>query len=65
MQTHQTLAQLHAYTGDLEASISEWTKAYQIAQSDVPEAHLFLEEALGVTYLHLAGAEERDISKFG
>ena len=57
MQTHQALAQLHAYTGDLEASISEWTKAYQIAQSDVPEADLFLEEALGVTYLHLAGAE--------
>src|SRR5579863_7006078 len=41
MQTHQALAQLHAYMGDLEASISEWTKAYQIAQADVPEAHLF------------------------
>jgi hypothetical protein len=57
MQTHQTLAQLHAYTGDLEASISEWTKAYQIAKSDVPNAIPYLEEALGVTYLHLAGVE--------
>lgn len=57
MQTHQELAQLHAYTGDLEASINEWTKAYQIAKSDVPNAVPYLEEALGVTYLHLAGIE--------
>jgi hypothetical protein len=48
---------LHAYTGDLEASINEWTKANQIAQSDFPNAVPFLEEALGVTYLHLAGIE--------
>jgi len=54
---HQALAQLHAFTGDLEASIKEWTKAYEIAQSDLPTAAPFLEEALGASYLHLAGME--------
>jgi tetratricopeptide (TPR) repeat protein len=54
---HQALAQLHAFTGDLNVSIKEWTKAYQIAQSDLPAAAPFLEEALGASYLHLAGIE--------
>jgi len=57
MQAHQALAQLHAYTGDLEASISEWTKAKQIAQSNFPNAVPFLDEALGATYQQLAGIE--------
>jgi len=54
---YQALAQLHAYTGDLEASIKEWTKAYEIAQSSLPGAAPFLEEALGASYLQLAGIE--------
>jgi tetratricopeptide (TPR) repeat protein len=54
---HQALAQLHAFSGDLDASIKEWTQAYEIAQSDLPTAAPFLEEALGASYLHLAGME--------
>src|ERR1039457_565838 len=57
MHTHQALAQLHAYTGDMETSIKEWLKAYQIAQSDVPDGVPFIEQALGVSYLHLAWME--------
>jgi tetratricopeptide (TPR) repeat protein len=57
IQAHQALAQLHAYVGELEASIKEWKKAYEIAQSDLPNAVPFLEEALGASYLHLAGME--------
>ena len=57
IQAHQALAQLHAYVGEMETSIKEWTKAYEIAKSDLPNAVPFLEEALGVSYLHLAGME--------
>jgi tetratricopeptide (TPR) repeat protein len=54
---HQALAQLFAFSGELEPSIKEWMKAYQIAQSDLPGAAPFVEEALGASYLHLAGIE--------
>lgn len=54
---HETLAELHAFPGDIDKSIAEWKKAYLIAQSDVPNAIPFLKEALGVSYLHLAGME--------
>jgi tetratricopeptide (TPR) repeat protein len=57
MHAHQALAQLHAYTGDLDASVAEWTKALKIAQKDLPNAVPYIEEALGATYLQLAGIE--------
>jgi len=57
MQGHEALAQFHAYSGDLDQSIVEWEKAYKIALSDVPVAIPYLEEALGVTNLQLAGIE--------
>jgi hypothetical protein len=51
------LAQLHAFTGDLDKSIDAWTRAYTIAQSNVPGAIPYLQEALGVLYLHLSEEE--------
>ncbi|MDT7815355.1 MAG: hypothetical protein QOJ42_5271, partial [Acidobacteriaceae bacterium] len=38
LRGHVALAQLHAFVGDMEKSIQEWTSAYQIAQSSVPGA---------------------------
>ncbi len=54
---HAALAQLYAYTGEMDKSIAEWNKAYQIAQSSVPGSLPYLQEALGVSYLHLAETE--------
>jgi tetratricopeptide (TPR) repeat protein len=54
LQGHATLAQLYVYTGQMEKSIGEWKKAYALAQASVPGALPYLEEALGVSYLHLA-----------
>jgi tetratricopeptide (TPR) repeat protein len=57
LRGHVALAQLHAFVGDLDRSIKEWQSAYQIAQASVPGAIPYLEEALGVSYLHRAGME--------
>jgi hypothetical protein len=57
MREHVALAELHAFSGDMEKSIAEWKSAYAIAQTDVPAAVPYLEEALGVSYLHLSEME--------
>jgi FG-GAP-like repeat/PPIC-type PPIASE domain/ASPIC and UnbV len=57
LRSHVALAQLHAFVGDLDRSIKEWQAAYQIAQSDVHGAIPYLQEALGVSYFHLAETE--------
>src|SRR5580658_2062746 len=57
LRSHVALAQLHAFVGDLDSSIREWSSAYQIAQASVPGAIPYLQEALGVSYLHRAGIE--------
>jgi hypothetical protein len=57
LRGHVALAQLHAFAGDMDKSIKEWQSAYQIAQSDVPGAIPYLQEALGTTYLHLSEME--------
>jgi tetratricopeptide (TPR) repeat protein len=57
MRAHIALAQLHAYVGDMDKSIREWKLAYQIAQSSVPDAVPYLQESLGVSYLHLSEME--------
>ena len=51
------LAELHAYSGDMEASIQAFSKAYDAASAGVPRAVPYLQQALGVAYLHLAGME--------
>ena len=57
MRGHVALAELHAFVGDMDKSIKEWQSAYQIAQSDVPGAIPYMQEALGVSYLHLSEME--------
>jgi VCBS repeat protein/PPIC-type peptidyl-prolyl cis-trans isomerase-like protein/ASPIC/UnbV protein len=57
MRGHIALAQLHTFVGDMDRSIKEWLSAYQIAQSDVHGAIPYLQEALGVSYLHLSEME--------
>jgi hypothetical protein len=57
LRGHVALAELHAFVGDMGKSIKEWQSAYQIAQSDVPGAIPYLQEALGVSYLHLSEIE--------
>jgi FG-GAP-like repeat/ASPIC and UnbV/PPIC-type PPIASE domain len=57
LRGHVALAELHAFVGDMGKSIKEWQSAYQIAQSDVPGAIPYLQESLGVSYLHLSEME--------
>jgi hypothetical protein len=57
LQGHAVLALLFAYTGEMEKSIAEWDKAYQIALASVPGSVPYVQEALGVTHLHLAEME--------
>ncbi|MGA7157488.1 MAG: FG-GAP-like repeat-containing protein [Acidobacteriaceae bacterium] len=57
LREYVTLAQLHAFSGDMDHSIQEWSEAYRIAQASVPGAVPYLEEALGVSYFHRAGIE--------
>jgi hypothetical protein len=57
LRGHVALAELHAFVGDMDKSIKEWQSAYQIAQSDVPGAIPYMQEALGVSYLHLSEVE--------
>src|SRR5580692_2575154 len=57
MRGHVALAELHAFVGDMDKSIKEWQSAYQIAQANVPGAIPYMQEALGVSYLHRAGIE--------
>ncbi len=53
-QAHAALAQLSAYTGDLEAAIREWEQAYAIAQASAPGTIPTTLESLGLSYLHLS-----------
>jgi tetratricopeptide (TPR) repeat protein len=70
MRDYQVLAQLYAFTGDLDKSIADWKRAYEIAQTKIPGAVPYQMQALGVTYLHLAQMENagdpdsRDVSIF-
>ncbi len=57
MRGHTVLAQLYAYSGDMQKSIAEWKAAYQVAQASLPDAEPFLLEALGISYLHLSEME--------
>jgi len=57
MRSYVALAQLHTFKGELDQSIAAWKSAYDIAQSSVPGAVPYLQEALGVSYLHLSEME--------
>jgi len=54
---HSSLAQLYAYSGEMEQSIGEWKAAYELAQTGEPGSLPNLEESLGTSYLHLSEME--------
>jgi tetratricopeptide (TPR) repeat protein len=49
--------QLHAYRGEMAQAIEPWEVAYQIASTDLPRALPYLEELLGIGYLHKSEME--------
>jgi len=57
MQIHVGLGQLYAYAGDMAHAIEQFETAYRIAQSEVHDAVLQMEEFLGIAYLHKAGLD--------
>lgn len=57
LQGHAVLALLFVYSGEMDKAIAEWKKSYQIALASVPGSVPYVQEALGVTYLHLAEME--------
>ena len=62
---HAVLALLFVYKGEMEKSIAEWKKAYSIALASVPDSVPYVQEALGVTYLHWAETENGVYTKPG
>ncbi len=70
IQGHSILAELYAYSGEMDKSIAEWKAAYKLAQAKDPKSVPNLEESLGVSYLHVAEvengvySESRDVDIF-
>lgn len=54
---YSALAALHGYVGDMKESIDAWQHAYKVAQASFPGSVPYLQETLGVSYLHLAEME--------
>ncbi|MGA8231418.1 MAG: FG-GAP-like repeat-containing protein [Candidatus Acidiferrales bacterium] len=57
LQMHYFLAGLYGYEGRMDESLPEFEKAYQVAQSSVPEEIPLMEETLGIMYLHKSEME--------
>jgi tetratricopeptide (TPR) repeat protein len=54
IEGHVSLAQLHAYTGDMELAVREYQQAYRLALSDNPASLPDLDQAIGAAYVHKA-----------
>jgi tetratricopeptide (TPR) repeat protein len=57
MQTHLGIGLLYAYDGRMLESIGHLQEAYRTAATGVPDATMFLEQALGIAHLHQAVIE--------
>jgi tetratricopeptide (TPR) repeat protein len=57
LEGYTATAQLHAYVGQMQPSIEAWLKAYKIAQTNFPASIPYLQETIGVSYLHMAEME--------
>jgi hypothetical protein len=57
IEGHVSLAQLHAFTGDMEQVITEYERAYRLALSDSPASLVDLDQAFGVALIHKAEME--------
>ena len=54
IQGHGALAQLFAYSGEMDQAIEEWKTSYALAETGDPRFLPNLQESLGVSYLHLS-----------
>jgi tetratricopeptide (TPR) repeat protein len=57
LEGYTALAELLAYRGEMEPSIDAWKNAYKIAESNFPASIPYLQETIGVSYLHLSEME--------
>jgi tetratricopeptide (TPR) repeat protein len=57
LNAHFSLGELFSYEGNMNAAVEQYQAAYQIAESDVPNAMLQMNEALGIAYLHKSEME--------
>ncbi len=54
MSARVARGQLYAYRGEMDPAVVQWEAAYERAKKDLPRALPYLEELLGVGYLHKA-----------
>jgi tetratricopeptide (TPR) repeat protein len=59
IEGHVSLAQLHAYTGDMEQAVKEYEQAYRLALSNSPASLADLDQAIGAAYVHKAEMANR------
>jgi tetratricopeptide (TPR) repeat protein len=52
MSARVARGQLHAYRGEMDRAVEQWEIAYSRARNDLPRALPYLEELLGIGYLH-------------
>jgi tetratricopeptide (TPR) repeat protein len=52
VQTRFLLAQLYAFQGEMEEAIEQWKICYKLAQSFDAKLTQYIEEVLGIAYLH-------------
>jgi tetratricopeptide (TPR) repeat protein len=52
MSARVARGQLHAYRGEMDRAVEQWEIAYARAQKDLPRALPYLDELLGIGYLH-------------
>src|SRR5208282_3789122 len=57
LNAHFSLGELFSYEGNMDAAVEQYQAAHQIAESDVPNATLQMNEALGIAYLHKSEME--------
>ncbi len=57
LEGYTAIAQLHAYRGEMQESIDAWLSAYKIAEASFPGSIPYLDETVGISYLHFAEME--------
>src|SRR6185369_16604062 len=57
MSMRVAVGQVYAYHGDMAKALPPWETAYRLASADLPRALPYLEELLGIGYLHKSEIE--------
>ncbi|HLK68738.1 MAG TPA: FG-GAP-like repeat-containing protein [Bryobacteraceae bacterium] len=52
MSLRVALGQIYAYRGEMAPAVAQWETAYRIGSAELPRAMPYLEELLGIGYLH-------------